>query len=75
MDKISSFEQYKQILSEAQSRRWRFSNCYFLPAVAREKIGAGVLSVLRLDGGLVVLEDAGDLFLHFCFFWLAICVW
>lgn len=62
MDKVSSFEQYKRILAEARDRRWRFSNCYFLPAAAREKIGAGVLSVLRLDDGLLMLEDAGDFY-------------
>lgn len=67
MDEIASSADYGRLLAEAKARRWRFSNCYLLPDAARAKIAAGVLSVLRLDRGAAILEDAGE-FYRFLYF-------
>ena len=56
MDKIRSYEQYREQLARARASGYRSSNCFFLPEAVREKIAAGSLFFLSVENGLLLLD-------------------
>lgn len=69
MDKLLSYEAWKQAQTEARAAGLRLSNCFFLPAELRKKIEAGVLFVQRAENALYLLEDGGSFWR--CYYWFS----
>ena len=67
MERVKSFEQYREIVREGRNLPNSYSNCYFLPAVARDKIERGVLYVMRIQGGILLFEREASFF-RCCYF-------
>lgn len=69
MDKILSYEQYRERLARARASGYRSSNCFFLPAAVREKIAAGSLFFLSVENGLLLLEEQESFYR--CYYFLS----
>lgn len=69
MNKIQSFEQYKEIVADAKKNGCKLSNCFFMPAAIRQKIADGTLYFESIDGGLLILEDFTDFYR--CYYYLS----
>lgn len=69
MDKLLSYEAWKQAQTEARAAGLRLSNCFFLPAELRKKIEAGVLFVQRAENALYLLEDGRSFWR--CYYWFS----
>ena len=69
MDKVLSYEQYKELITTAKNKGWKLSNCFFLPAVVRQKIVDGTLSCLAINNGLIFLDNIGDFYR--CYYYLS----
>lgn len=68
MDRIRSYEQYKELLARLRAEGCKQSNCFFLPEAARQKAESGCLSLLPARGGAVLLEDGGGFYRCYYFF-------
>lgn len=69
MERIESFERYKQIVAEAKELPRVCSNCYLLPAAVREMTGAGRLYAERTEGAVLLLEREPAFFR--CYYYLS----
>ena len=69
MDKLFSYEAWKQAQSDARAKGLKLSNCFLLPADLRRKIDAGLLSMLWTENGLFLLEDCGSFYR--CYYYLS----
>lgn len=67
MDKVQSFEQYKETLKLAKSKGYVLSNCFLLPAAVRQKIQDASLFFHWIEHGLLLLDDRSD-FYRCCYF-------
>lgn len=62
MDRLTGYEQYKELMRDAKARGCNVGNCFFLPKDVRAKASRGSLSFCRLDEGLLLIEDAGPIY-------------
>lgn len=56
MKRIDNFEEYKALTAKAREKQYTHTNCYFLPAAVKEKIGQGCLYAQELKKGLLLVE-------------------
>ena len=68
MDRVGSFEQYRDAVAGARAKGYALSNCFFLPAAAQRKILEGTLFFHALDEGLLLLDDRGGFYR--CYYYL-----
>lgn len=69
MDKVTSFEQYKEVIAKAKQSGFQLTNCFFLAAETREKIEKGSLFFHVIENGLLLLDDLGDFYR--CYYYLS----
>ena len=70
MDKLFSFQQYKDIITIAKQNGFKLSNCFFLPAEINRKINEGTLFFENIQNGLLLLEDLTDFYR--CYYYLPV---
>lgn len=68
MERIETFEQYRQLVAGAKKLPHVCSNCYLLPGAIREMTGAGALYAEQTASGLLLLEREPTFFR--CYYYL-----
>ena len=69
MNKISSFQQYKDIIATAKQNGYNLSNCFFLPPEINQKIEKGTLLFKHIQNGLLLFDDLIDFYR--CYYFLS----
>lgn len=69
MNKVSSYEQYKQEMARVKEQGYKLTNCFFLPSAARQKAEEGTLRFLSVEDGLLLLDDVGSFYR--CYYFLS----
>lgn len=69
MNKVLTYEQYKETIAQAKLDGYSLSNNFFLPAAIREKIAEASLSFHSIENGLLMLDDCGDFYR--CYYYLS----
>ena len=60
---IADMEEYKSLTAKARRAGYAHTNCYLMPGAVREKLAAGRLRQLQMDGGVIFLEaDRGGFY-------------
>ena len=68
VNKFTSKEQYRSIVSVVKERGCRLTNCFFLPTELDNKIQEGILLYEDIDTGILLLEDRWSFYR--CYFFL-----
>lgn len=70
MDKLISFQQYKDIITITKKKGFKLSNCFFLPDEINRKINKGTFFFENIQNGLLLLDDLTDFYR--CYYYLPV---
>ncbi len=69
MKRIESVAEYKELVATAKKSGYSLSNCFFFPTAIQQKVDQGILLALKIQNGLLILEDMVDFYR--CYYYLS----
>ena len=70
MNRITSIQQYKNIIAVAKQNNFKLSNCFFLAADINQKIVRNSLLFAYIQNGLLLFDDISDFYR--CYYFLPV---